>query len=344
MTQAEGVDVSTTQDVVPDLIAALFKADTEVVQPSEGPPMTVKRDPHLRLRRTLTPSSPVRGLKKYTEAQFMIQGSSGKRIKLFFSALGDSFQMDAYVWGAKEDEAEQRMVAVHGISPGVSRTRWHSLGERIGKTMNKTRFVALDWHSIDRTDEPQDAFLTMLPKHIFSVPSNSAAQEYIDLYPKDRREWARGFFNQVEECCPRSYQQGAEALKAVIEDGLGWGVERKPFILGVKSWSGGVGIKMLAEAARQGGSFKENITGAVIMHPACFLDKDECRSAVKDIPVLMCWAKDDQLVPYQLSSHFLVHDRVNLVAYDKGGHANFDGSNNLPNFDDDVITWLQKQV
>ena len=337
-------DVSTTQDVVPDLIAALFKANMEVVQPSDGLPVTVKNDPHLRLRRTLTPSSSIRGLKKYNEAQFMIQNSSGKRINLTFSALGHSFQMDAYVWGAEEDEAELRMVAVHGISPGVSRTRWHSLGDRIGKTMKNSRFVALDWHSIDRTDEPQDAFLTMLPRHIFSVPSDSVAQDYINLYQEDRREWARGFFKQVQECCPRSAHEGAEALRAVIEDGLGWGKEGKPFILGVKSWSGGMGIEMLAEASRQSGSFKQNISGAVIMHPACFLGEDMCRNALKDLPVLMCWAQDDELVPYQLSSRFLVHDRVKLVTYDKGGHANFDGSNKLPNFDDEILAWFHEQV
>ncbi len=42
-----------TQERVADLIAELYKANLEVVQPSAGPPETVKRDPHLRLLRCL---------------------------------------------------------------------------------------------------------------------------------------------------------------------------------------------------------------------------------------------------------------------------------------------------
>jgi len=338
------VDVSTTQEVVPALIAALYKANTEVVQPSEGPPVTVKCDPHLRLRRTLTPSSPIKGLKKYNEAQFMVEGSTGKRINLTFSALGNKFQMDAYVWGAEEHEAEQRMVTLHGISPGVSRTRWHALGHCIGKNMSKMRFVALDWHSIDRTDEHQEEFLTMLPKHIFSAPSASDEQELVEMYPEGRREWAKGFFHQIRQSCPRTTKEGAVVLRAVIQSGLDWGTAEKPFYLGVKSWSGGIGVAMLSEAARQGDSFRENISGAVIMHPAFFLGEEDCRYAVENIPTLLCWAKDDPLVPYKLSSRFLVHDQVKFVSYEKGGHANFDGSNSLPNFDDEILTWLHGYV
>lgn len=337
--------MSNTQEVVPDLIAALYEANLEVEQPSQGPQVTVKRDPHLRLRRTLTPASSISGLKKYKDAQFMIQGSTGNRIQLSFSVLGHSFYMDAYAWGAAEEEAAQRVVTIHGMSPGASRTRWHSLGERIGKSMPKTRFVALDWHSIDRTDEYQREFLTMLPKHIFSVPSGSAEQDFIDMYPQDRQEWARGFFQEVRDCCPRRTEEGAKILRAVIQDGLGWGVEGKPFILGIKSWSGGVGISMLAQAALQDDlSFREQIAGAVIMHPGCFLDEDDCKCAIEGIPTLMCWAKDDPLVPYQLSSRFRVHDKVKLVTYEQGGHANFDGSDELPNFDDEIATWLRERA
>jgi hypothetical protein len=332
-----------TQERVPDLIAELYKANLEVVQPSAGPPETVKRDPHLRLRRTLTPASSISGLKKYKDAQFMIQGSTGKRIQLTFSVLGHAFHMDAYVWGASEEEAERRIVTLHGISPGVSRTRWHSLGERIGNTMPKTRFVALDWHSIDRTDEYQEEFLTLLPKHILSVPSDEAAKEFIDLYPEERQEWARDFFEQVRECCPRSINEGAAILRALIQDGLGWGVHGKPFILGVKSWSGGIGTAMLAEEARQDdSSFRKQIEAAIIMHPACFVEKDDYARAVDGIPTLLCWAKDDTLIPYQLSSRFLVHDKVKLISYERGGHANFDGSDDLPNFDNEIMAWLQK--
>lgn len=339
----EGNNVSTN---VPDLIAALYEASsTEVVQLSQGP-VSVKRDPHLRLRRTLTPSSPNVGLKKYKEAQFMIDDSTGKRINLTFFVLGQEFQMDAYVWGASEDEAEQRMVTLHGISPGVSRTRWHTLGDRIGKSTNKNklRFVALDWHSIDRTDQPQEEFLTMLPKHMFSAPAKDSQEEILAMYSDDRQEWARDFFAQIRESCPRSTKQGAEALRAVIEQGLGWGTAEKPFILGVKSWSGGLGVSMLLDAARRKDDFRKGIAGAVIMHPACYLDEADCATAVKDLPVLMCWAKDDPMVPYLLSSRFLVHEKVKLVTMEEGGHANFDGTDDLPNFDDIVLTWLDEQT
>jgi hypothetical protein len=149
----------------------------------------------------------------------MIQGSTGTRIKLTFSVLGHSFHMDAYEWGASEDKAEQRIVTVHGISPGVSRTRWHSLGDRIGKSMPKTRFIALDWHSIDRTDEYQTEFLTMLPKHIFSVPFDLVTQEFIDMYPQDRQEWSRGSFSKlgnVHEAQMKEQQYFVPSLK------MGW--------------------------------------------------------------------------------------------------------------------------
>ena len=39
-------------------------------------------------------------------------------------------KMDGYAFGAPESEANVRIVTLHGISPGVSRIRWHKLGER----------------------------------------------------------------------------------------------------------------------------------------------------------------------------------------------------------------------
>lgn len=296
----------------------------------------------------MTPASPITGLKKYKDAQFVTTGSTGKRITLFFSVLGHDFSMHAYVWGAQENEAQQRMVAVHGISPGVSRTRWHAFGDRIQNdtTNDKMRFVALDWHSLDRTDAYQEEFLTMLPKHILSVPSDEALQqEFVDMYPQAQREWIKGFFKQVKECCPRSTQQGGHILRAVIEQGLGWGVQEKPFVLGVKSWSGGIGVAMLSDAAQDDNdSFRRNIRGAVVMHLACFLDETACANAVKDLPVLMCWAENDPLMSYKLSSRYLVHDGVKLVTYDSGGHANFDGSDELPNFDGEILVWLEQEL
>ena len=54
------------------LIQSLYHVSTsEFLTPSAGDAYSVKRDPHLRLRRTLTPSLNV-GIPKYTDAQFML--------------------------------------------------------------------------------------------------------------------------------------------------------------------------------------------------------------------------------------------------------------------------------
>jgi hypothetical protein len=116
----------TSQAAVPPLIAALYKANTEVIMPSEGPAQTLTRDPHLRLRRTLTPASPIKGMKD-EEAQFLITGSTGERVPLKFSWGGNDFQMDGYVWGAPEASATERIVCCHGVTPGISRTRFHQV-------------------------------------------------------------------------------------------------------------------------------------------------------------------------------------------------------------------------
>jgi len=349
----DDVDVSTsttttTQDAVPGLIAALYRADTELVKPTEGPDVVVKRDPHLRLRRTLTPSLNV-GLKSYNEAQFTITGSTGKRIDLEFQVFDRKFRMDAYVWGASESDAKMRMVAVHGISPGISRTRWHKLGGRLVDEVpeRKIRYVALDWHSIDRTDEPQVDFLTMLPKHIFSAPkSQPVRDELISMHATEEgREWMRGAFRSADEYCPRGFDDGADILKAVIRQGLGWGTPTTRFVLGTKSWSGGVGVQLLAKSAHNDPDFKRNVAGAVIMHPACFYEAAVIRDAVNDLPdVLVGWAKDDGKAPYKLLEKFLGagNENIKVVSYESGGHANFDGEDNLPNFDDDIVAWIRR--
>ena len=55
----------------------------------------------------------------------MISGSTGQRISLSFSCLGDyDFTCDGYFFGAREEEATKRIFAVHGVTPGISRTRW----------------------------------------------------------------------------------------------------------------------------------------------------------------------------------------------------------------------------
>lgn len=364
------------------LIRKLYDvSSSEFMTPSVGDPYSVKRDPHLRLRRTLTPSLNV-GIPKYTEAQFMLSkaDTTGKRMSLQFGVSLDDgkktnkkkyFTMDAYVFGAPEAEADIRVVTLHGISPGVSRTRWHKLGARYddmqraaSSTSKKVRFVALDWHSIDRSvdDDSNDEYLTCLPKHMMELAScEEDMEEMAQLFTStERQEWIRTFAHGISSgMCPRTFDDGGRIFRAVIEEGLGWGKNHTSFILGLKSWSGGMGMRMLAQIARsnhetgtEDTSFAGNIQGAIIMHAACFDKKDiiDVMSSGVIPTALMCWAKDDPLVPYAVSKMYLdaaasnsgndVDTKVKLVTYESGGHHNFDGSGGLPNFDDEVIEWI----
>ena len=345
---------------------------TEVMTPSVGDAYSVERDPHLRLRRTLTPSLNL-GIPKYAEAQFMLSSkfseTTGKRESLEFGAMLDGsstvkrFTMDGYAFGAPEHEADVRIVTLHGISPGVSRTRWHKLGERYNKiyaesdpSKKKVRFVALDWHSIDRSvdDDSNTEFLTCLPKHMMEV-STTDVEEIAQLHAtKDRQDWYRGFAKAIEGgACPRGFEDGGKILRGVIEEGLGWGKSNTPFILGIKSWSGGLGMRFLSQIHRSGSAvdraFAGNIQGAIIMHPGCFDKKDIVDAMSSGIvkTSLMCWAKDDPLVPYSVAQMYLdaagsngKDSKVKLCTYESGGHHNFDGTEDLPNFDDSVIEWI----
>ena len=122
---------TTNQDVVPQLIQQLYQAKIEEVTNSNG---TIEeqyiRDPHLRLRRTLTPSLNT-GMSKYNESQFIIHPTTGKRETIQFQAIGEEFYIDVYSWGASEKDATVRMFGLHGISPAASRIQWHSLGDEI---------------------------------------------------------------------------------------------------------------------------------------------------------------------------------------------------------------------
>ena len=129
-----------------DAVAALYDFSTEETEyPSEGEPFTVARDPHLRLRRTLTPASPVKGIME-AEASFQVSGSSGRRVLLSFSWRGLDFQMESYAWGADEAAAQRRVVAVHGVTPSLSRTRFHQTAERLTALDPHLRVVVIDWY------------------------------------------------------------------------------------------------------------------------------------------------------------------------------------------------------
>jgi hypothetical protein len=202
------------------------------------------------------------------------------------------------------------------------------------------RFCALDWHSIDRTDKPQDDFLTMLPKHFGEMPPPEARAMMFKGMPEDKVAAFNALLQKMADCCPRSVSDGAGVLRGAIEQGLGWGTEGRPFILGIKSWSGGVGIRMRADATREAGTFKKNIGGAILMHPGC-LDVSEIKDALAGLPAVLGWAKDDKKVPFSLSKAYMASSSdIKLIAFEQGGHHNFDGSSGLPNFDDDVVEWF----
>jgi len=62
---------------------------------------------------------------------------------------------------------------------------------------------------------------------------------------------------------------------------------------------------------------------------------------------LMVWAKDDPLIPYPVTQLYLDaagsngdDEKIKFISYERGGHHNFDGTDNLPNFDDSVIEWV----
>lgn len=319
-----------------ELIAALHDLDSEVIVPSEGEPFVESRDPHLRLRRTLTPPSPFQGCSP-EEAQFMISGSTGHRISLSFSCLGDyDFTCDGYFFGAREEEATKRIFAVHGLTPGISRTRWHALGERLAKADPGVRFCAIDWHSIDRTEKFQEEFLTCLPKHFFdTIDDEELFNEMVSGLPADKVAKQKALLDSINSQCPRDGKQGAQVLRAMIEQGCGWGKPGKPFSLCIKSWSGAIGMQMLVDAKEEGGEFRDNIAGAVIMHPAFFSQTGVVKETLTDwIPVIMSWARDDPKVAYRLFAQQYIDAGAKIVGPQSGGHANF------LEFDDDAKEFL----
>ena len=192
-------------------------------------------------------------------------------------------------------------------------------------------------HSIDRGDAPQEAFLTMLPKHFMFTPSEAM----IESLSEAARVRAQRTAEFVRENCPHSHAEAGQVLRAVIAEGLGWGGPGREFVVGLKSWSGGVGMNMLADAARAGdGSFRA--AGAILLHPACDAFAVPPALALGGIPAIIGWAKDDEKVPYSLAELYTAVDSVELVTFESGGHSKFNGTGGLPNFDDSVAAWYQK--
>jgi len=91
------------QQQTQELIKSLYEiSKSEFMTPTVGDPYSAPRDPHLRLRRTLTPSLNV-GIPKYAEAQFMLSKAetSGKRLTLEFGVEFNGTKKDWPAWSTK---------------------------------------------------------------------------------------------------------------------------------------------------------------------------------------------------------------------------------------------------
>jgi len=332
----DNLDRETTQQVVPALIAKLYRANRELVNTVEGTASYVENDPHLRLRRTLTPSLNV-GIPGIPEAQFMIQGSTGTRSRLNFSIANDHFCMDYYTWGASEEDATMRIIAIHDANPGINRARWHTLGDRLSrKDHDRTRFVALDWHSLDRSpDRPNNNFLTMLPKHYFS-PVKAEVMDVLESMPGFHSipgvEEMLTDWNALAAAAPRNLADAANTLHSVIEGGLGWG-PTKPFLLCTMSWSGGVALTLLAKASSP---FRSSIRGAIFFQPE-ISDPKVIASAINDVPILLGLVKDDTALPWRLSRSFKSEGNVKRIEYLQRAHSAWS-----KDFDNEILQWVDK--
>ena len=199
--------------------------------------------------------------------------------------------------------------------------------------------IRLVRHSIDRGDAPQDAFLTMLPKHFMMEPSQAMIKSM--EVEEEREHWQR-LAAKMRDLRPRSDADGGQVLRAVIAEGLGWGAPGKEFVLGLKSWSGCIGMNVLADATRVGGDETLGVVGAILIHPAWDTCKVPPKQVLDRVPTILGWAKDDSKVPYSMAGRFDSVDSVELVTFERGGHHAFDGSGGLPNFDDSIDAWYRK--
>lgn len=173
--------------------------------------------------------------------------------------------------------------------------------------------IGLAFHrSLSRVNDDTNAeYLTCLPKHMTEVPSKvEEMEEFTMLFESE--EWQgylRKFARALSSGMPPGVRNEGRIFRAVIEEGLWWGTAAKPFIPGLKSWSGGMRMRMrmLAQIARGGDTFADNTQAAIIMHPGCFDKRDIFDVMSSEIipSALMCWARDDLLVPYAASDMYL---------------------------------------
>eukprot|EP01047_Picozoa_sp_COSAG01_P083749 COSAG01_NODE_17662_length_1133_cov_1.137331_1_plen_147_part_10 len=133
----------------------------------------------------------------------------------------------------------------------------------------------------------------MLPKHFYDLPPQAMVDQIMGAGAASpaARQQMQAMLARGREEAPRTVADGAAVMRAVITQvinqnniscsialchvyrvqGLGWGSGGRKFVLGIKSWSGGIGVSLLAQAAREpDGEMRRHIAGAIVMHPGTF--------------------------------------------------------------------------
>ncbi|MDX1616672.1 MAG: alpha/beta hydrolase, partial [Candidatus Promineifilaceae bacterium] len=113
-----------------------------------------------------------------------------------------------------------------------------------------------------------------------------------------------------------SPSEGAAVVLAILSS-----LQRDRVAIMGKSWGGGVALEAALE-------HESAVVGLILSAPAF---GDESRLAQIQQPVLLVWAEDDPVIPFD-RSHSMLRELPNakLVSYPSGGHSA--GPNNADNF------------
>ncbi|HSG17962.1 MAG TPA: alpha/beta fold hydrolase [Anaerolineae bacterium] len=118
-----------------------------------------------------------------------------------------------------------------------------------------------------------------------------------------------------------------DGVSAVVQaiDGL---ADASANLMG-KSWGGGIALKVALD-------HPQRVKKLVLTAPAF---REPKRLGALSQPVLMAWAEDDPVIPYQYASQFVdAIPNVELVTYPTGGHSA--GPKNAGQFAPKVISFL----
>jgi pimeloyl-ACP methyl ester carboxylesterase len=89
-------------------------------------------------------------------------------------------------------------------------------------------------------------------------------------------------------------------------------LQKETAVLLGKSWGGGVALTAALTSPNR-------IKKLILTAPA-FRDLDQVRQLAQ--PVLLVWAKDDPVIPYDTASHYVnTIPTIDLITYETGGHS-----------------------